>query len=60
MLDAENSELMTKKDVADMFRVSIRHVERMIASGVLKKVPLKSRMVRLRRTDVMRIVEGGC
>lgn len=50
--------MLTTQDVADLFKVSERHVRNLIKSKQLPK-PLKfGRNVRFRRSEISRIVNG--
>ncbi len=55
MMSAER--LLSKKEVAQMFSVSVRTVERMMKFGTLKRVPVRG-CVRFKLRDVQRVMEG--
>lgn len=43
---------LTREEAAEMLRVSIRTVDRMISAGTLRKIPLAGRLVRIPRYEV--------
>ena len=49
--------LLSKKEVADLFSVSVRSVERLAARGKLKKVKIGG-CVRFKLREVQAIMEG--
>lgn len=51
--------LITKKEAAELLAISVRHLERLIADGVIKVIRL-GRTVRLRLSDIQKLVESGC
>jgi excisionase family DNA binding protein len=51
------SKLLSKKEVAEAFSVSIRSVERLAARGKLKKVKIGG-CVRFRLNEIHAIMEG--
>ena len=53
----EADKLVSKKDVAEMYSVSVRTVERMMKFGTLKRVLIRS-CVRFKLSEVKRVMEG--
>lgn len=51
-----NSDLLTKKQVADFCGASVRTVERWMACGYLAVVRFNSRHIRFRREDVLAFI----
>lgn len=52
-------QLLTTADVANVMRVSERHVQELYLSGKLKKVAGLGRSVRFRPADVVAFLETG-
>jgi excisionase family DNA binding protein len=52
-----NKKLMSKKEVAEIFSVSIRSIERLAARGELKKVKIGG-CVRFRLKEIEAILQG--
>ena len=50
------AELYRTKDVAEMFRVSKRTIERWIEKGELKTTPLPGNMVRISSDDIQEMM----
>jgi len=51
--------LISKKEATQILSISMRTLERIIASGELVKKKIRG-SVRLRLLDVMKLVEEGC
>ncbi len=58
MID-ESDQLLTKQEVADWLRVDLNTVDRMRERGELPTVRVGQRLVRFRRSDVLRLLEEG-
>jgi excisionase family DNA binding protein len=57
--DLTSPQLLTTIDVANLMRVSERHVQELYLSGKLKKVAGLGRSVRFRPADVLAFLEIG-
>ncbi len=55
----EVDQLLTKQEVADWLRVDLNTVDRMRERGDLPTVKVGPRLVRFRRSDVLRLLEEG-
>jgi excisionase family DNA binding protein len=51
------SPLLTKKEVADLLRVSTRTVENLTNRGILPKITLGTKMVRYPEAGIKRLLE---
>jgi hypothetical protein len=52
--------LLTRREVATRWKVSIETIKRRERARILKPVRLEGRIVRYRMSDVARIEEDGC
>ena len=52
--------LLTRREVAARWKVSIETVKRREQARILRRVRLEGRIVRYRMSDVVRIEEEGC
>ena len=50
---------LTRFEFADAFRVSVRTVDRMIAAGEIRVRRVRSKAVRIPRSEVERYLDGG-
>jgi excisionase family DNA binding protein len=57
--DLTSPQLLTTIDVANLMRVSERHVQELYLSGKLKKVAGLGRSVRFRPADVVRFINAN-
>ena len=61
--DRENEErieeLLTTREVADLLKVSERHVQNLVKHGTLPKPIVLGRSVRFRPRDIRRFLNGG-
>ena len=57
--DLTSPQLLTTADVANVMRVSERHIQELYLSGKLKKVAGLGRSVRFRPSDVVAFLETG-
>ena len=55
----ENFDLLTVKDVSDLFKVSKKTVYRWLDAGLLKAVrPGRGRSIRIKLSEVRKLIEG--
>jgi len=60
-MPAEQPQLLTKLQVAQLAGIGVRSVERLTARGVLRVVrPAGMRCARYRRSEVVAWIEAGC
>ena len=59
-MNQQPPELLTLAETANMLRVSTRTVTNLISRGVLDKVALSKRCVRIRRDSVMSALAERC
>ncbi len=52
--------LLTVRDVADKWKISTRHVWKLVSSGRLPQPVRLGRSVRWRESDIEKFVFGGC
>ncbi len=55
----EADQLLTKQEVADWLRIDLNTVDRMRERGELIAVKVGPKLVRFRRSDVLRLLEEG-
>jgi excisionase family DNA binding protein len=57
--ETHSATLLTKQELSQLFKVSTRHIERLVSTGRLPALKLSSKIIRFKRADVESFMDSA-